>query len=302
MITFFFGENSFEISRGLTRLIDDFDGEVERFDGVNLEIHQLPDLLMGTTLFANKRLVIIKELTQNKILWDVLGDWLERLSDDVQLVLVESKPDKRSKTYKQLQKKAMLHEPKLWGERDASKAEQWVTEEAARLGFSLDKKSAHSLVVRVGVDQWLLYQALQKLALVEVVNPEAIARLIEANPAENVFGLFEAALKKDVARVRTMLEIFQVNEDPYRVFGLLGTQAFQLAALAVSEKSPAEVARDLGAHPFVISKLAPFAKKLGQSGVAIAIAALDETDAAMKTSAADPWLLIERALLKIAAY
>lgn len=300
MITFFFGENSFEISRGLTRLIDDFDGEADKFDGPDLEIRQLPDLLMGTTLFANKRLVIIKELAQNKILWEALGDWLERLSDDVHLVLVETKPDKRSKTYKILQKKATLYESKLWGERDASKAEQWATEEATRLGFSLDKKSAHSLVERVGVDQWLLYQALQKLALVEVINPEIIARLIDANPAENVFGLFEAALKKDVTRVRTMLEIFQVNEDPYRVLGLLSTQAFQLAALAVSEKPAAEVAHDLGAHPFVISKLAPFAKKLGQPGAAMAIAALDETDAAVKTSAADPWLLIERALLKIA--
>lgn len=300
MITLLTGENSFEVSRALEKIGADFEGDVERIDGSELELKQLPDLLMGGTLFATKRLVSIKNLSENKTIWSGFSDWIARVSDDVQLVLVEPKPDKRTKTYKNLQKNAEVREFKPWSERDGMQAEKWVTNEAKSLGFTLDAKNARLLVTRVGVDQWLLYQALQKLAAVETISPDVIEEIIEANPVESVFNLFEAALKGDGAKVKKMLGTLELGEDPYRLFGLLGGQAFQLAALAVSEKSSADVAKDLGAHPFALQKLAPYAKKQGKPGTRKIIAAFAEADAGMKTSAIEPWLLIERALIKTA--
>lgn len=300
MITVLTGENGFEISREAQRLIDDFEGVPEKVDGASLELKQLPDLLMGATLFADKRLVIIKGLSENKTLWDNLVEWLPRISDDVQLVLLEKKPDKRTKTYKELQKIANVHELKLWSERDTPQAEKWIEEEADRLGLRLDKKSIRFLVERVGVDQWLLFQALSKLAVLDEVTTEVIEEVVEANPSENVFNLFDAALKGDAPKVARMIETLQLTEDPYRLFGLMSTQAFQLLALGIGDKPSAEVAKDLGAHPFALSKLSPHAKRLGAAGTKKVFAAMVEADSAMKTSAADPWLLIERALIKVA--
>jgi DNA polymerase-3 subunit delta len=300
MITLLIGENSFEVQRMVQKTIGAFNGEVERVDGSELEMRQLPDLLMGATLFANKRLVVVKNLSENKALWTILDDWILRVSDDIHLILIESKPDKRTKTYKNLQKNATTHELKLWTDRDASQAERWVIDEAKALKFELDKKSAHALVNRVGVDQWLLYQALEKLAVVDNVSPQVIEELIDAIPMENVFNLFEAALSRDALRVKQMIKNLETIEDPYRLFGLLSGQVFQLATLAVAGGSSAEVAKDLGAHPFALSKLAPHAKKIGKPGVKKIIAAVVEADSGMKTSATEPWLLIERALVKIA--
>lgn len=300
MITVLTGENGFEISRELERLINSFDGAAEKIDGAQLELKQLPDLLMGATLFADRRLIIIKGLSENKSLWEAFIDWLPRVSDDVRLVLVDEKPDKRTKTYKELQKVADVREFKLWGERDTAAAEKWVGEEAGRLAMSLDKKSIQSSVARVGVDQWSLSHALEKLVVLDKVNPTVIEEVIEANPVENVFNLFDAALKGDATKVARMIETLQLTEDPYRLFGLISTQAFQLLALGISEKPAAEVAKDLGAHPFALSKLAPHAKRLGTGGTKKVFTAFVEADSAIKTSAADPWLLIERALIKVA--
>ena len=284
----------------MRRIAAAFDGAVERVDGETLELKQLPDLLMGATLFADKRLVVVKNLSENKAVWGGLPEWLGRVSDDIHLVLVEAKPDKRTKTYKELQKAATVYESKLWTERDAGRAEQWVVEEAKSLEFALDKKSAHALVARVGVDQWLLSQALQKLAVVGDVSPGVIEDLIEPNPAENVFNLFEAALRGNAPKVRQMIQTLELTEDPFRLFGLLSGQAFQLAALAVTDAPSSVVASDFGAHPFALGKLAPFAKTLGKPGAKKVIAAFAEADAGMKTSVAEPWLLIERALMKVA--
>jgi DNA polymerase III delta subunit len=191
VITLLTGENSFENERVLQAVTSSFDGAVERIDGAELDIKQLPDLLMGVSLFSSRRLVVIKNLSENKAVWSQFGDWLPRISPDIHLVLVEPKPDKRTKTFKDLQKAAEVHESKLWTDRDTMAAEQWATAEAKQLGFGLDKKCAQFLVRRVGVDQWLLSQALEKLAVVETVSPEVIEEIIEPNPTENVFMLFE---------------------------------------------------------------------------------------------------------------
>jgi DNA polymerase-3 subunit delta len=300
MITILTGENSFEIDRALRQVVAEFDGVSEKIDGSELELRQLPDLLMGGTLFADRRLVVIRDLSANKALWGDFEQWIPRVHDDVHLVLIEQKLDKRTKTYKKLQAMATIYEPKQWTERDVFVVEQWVLGEASKLGVAMDKKSVQVLVRRVGVDQWLLAQALQKLAVVAEVSPSVIERLIDANPTENVFDLLDAALRGDAQRVSEMIRVLEVVEDPYRLFGLLGTQVFQLGVLAVSDRASAVVAKDFGAHPFALSKLAPHAKRLGRGGVRKIVAAMAEADRGMKTSVGEPWLLIERALVKIA--
>jgi DNA polymerase III delta subunit len=300
VITLLTGENSFENEHVLRDIVSSFDGAVERVDGTELDIKQLPDLLMGISLFANRRLVVIKNLSENKPLWSQFGDWIGRISPDIHLVLVESKPDKRTITYKNLQKEAQIHESKLWTDRDTVAAEQWLMAEAKRLGFELDKKCAQFLVRRVGVDQWLLSQALEKLSVVEGVSPEIIEEIIEPNPTENVFMLFESALKGDAAKVKWMLGTLETTEDAYRLLGLLSGQAVQLAVLTLSDTPSAEVAKDMGVHPYALSKLAPASQKLGRSGAKKIVAAFAEADEAAKSSAADPWLLVERALIKVA--
>ncbi len=300
MITLITGENSFENDRVVRAIVGAFGGMAERIDGENLEVKDLPDLLMGATLFATKRLVIVKNLSENKAVWGDFTDWLSRINDDVHLVLVESMPDKRTKTYKVLQNVADTHVSSLWTDRDTGRAEQWAIEEAKRLGVELDKKSAHTLVDRVGVDQWALQNALEKLSVLGTITPDVVEAVVDATPSENVFLLFESALKGDAAKVKTMIDTLALTEDPFKLIGLLGGQAVQLSVLVVSDKPSGEVAKDMGVHPYALQKLVPVAKRLGRGGAKRTVAALREADEAAKSTAVDPWLLIERALLKVA--
>lgn len=300
MITVISGENSFEVAQELGRIEAEFAGDVERLDGAELATKQLPDVLMGATLFSSQRLVIIKNLSENKSVWTDFADWLPRLSDDIHLVLVDTKPDKRTRTYKELQKHTKPRDFAAWTERDSQKAVTWLAAEASARGVALERKVAQLVVERVGVDQWQLLHALDKLAVLDAITPDIIERVIEARPSENVFDLFDAALKGQAAKVTRMIRTLELTDDPYMVFGLLSGQVFQLAALAVTDKPAAEVAKDIGAHPFALSKLTSQAQRLGQGGTRRIIAVFAECDDAMKTSGGEPWLLIERALIKIA--
>lgn len=311
MITLLFGDNSFEIEGERRRLAAGYTGEAEKIDGSALELKQLPELIMGGTLFAAERLVIVKNLADNPALWAALGDWLDKVSPDIHLVLIETKPDKRTRTYKALHKAATVKEFKQWTERDRRAAVQWTLDEARQRGLGLDDKAAdliarRSMVVNdkpggAVIDQWRITHALDKLALLgTAATPAIIDDIIEPSPIENVFDLFEAALAGDSQRVSDMLKTLERHEEPHRLMGLLSGQAFYLAAISVADRPLSEVARDIGAHPYALSKLAPHAKKLGSEGVRQVVDALATADYDLKTSGHDPWLLIERALLRVA--
>ena len=307
MITLLTGDNSYEIERELKGLVAGFDGEPEKFDGAGLELRQLPDLLSGQSLFTEKRLVIVRELSANKPLWEALPDLLERMSDDTHLVLIEGSPDKRTKTYKALQKIAEVKESQLWGDRDSASAQRWLVDEAKRMDVQLDAAAARELLRRSYVispkgqpviDQWQAKHALEKVAVFKEVTVETVQKYIDDQPLNTVFSIFEMALRGEESKLQSLLKDVEPREDPFRVFGLLSGQVFQLAALSVSDASSAETAKAIGSHPFAVSKLAQYAKKLDKREVREIVTAFAEADEDMKLSKAEPWVLIERALLK----
>jgi len=297
MITWFNGENTFEIQQAVTALADAFDGRAERIDGSTLELKNIPDLLMGSTLFAEKRLVIIKDLSQNSSVWEKFPEWIDRISDDIDIVLIDGKPDKRTTIYKEVKKRVTIKEFPTWGDRDYGLAETWTVNHAKRIGLSLDKRLAQHIVERVGLDQWQLANALEKVALLETVTSDEIDNIIDANPSENIFQLFELALDGRRRQLHDMIRTLELTEDPYKLFALLSSQAFQLAAVANASSSD-NPAKDFGIHPFVASKLQRHGNRLGQRGTAHVLRAFAQTDADMKRSKGDPWLLIERTLLE----
>lgn len=300
MITLLTGDNSFEILQALRKLRADFAGQAEMIDGSELTLRQLPDLLMGATLFADRRLVIIRGLSENTAVWNTLSDWLERVPDEIHVVLVEAKPDKRTKTYKDLKAAATVREFTAWSERDVAKAEAWLQTTAKEQGISLNRPQARLLVERVGIDQWQLYQALEKLAAYPEVSDALIREVIDATPSANVFALLETALRGDGAKIHDMIGTLETTSEPYQLLSLLGSQVFQLAALTVTDKPVEEIAKDIGAHPYALKQLARLSRNVSRAQAKKIVAALAEADHDSKTTGEDPWLLIERALQKIA--
>lgn len=301
MIHFFLGENSFEMTRELKKLTASFDGEVRTIDAEDVTLGDLPDILQGQTLFSDKRLVVVKQLSENKPVWDALPERVSTMSSDVTLVLVEAKPDKRTKSYKDLVKIANVKEFPLWTARDTSLAIEWTILEAKHRDLELTSKLARHLVERTGLDQWRLFHALEKLSLAGDVSIERIDEVVEAHPDENVFQLLDTALRGDLEGVQRAIVQLRQTTDAYQTAGLLISQILQLTTLALSDKSANEVAKDIGAHPFVLSKLAPHAARLSVSEVKQLITRTAKTDMQMKSSGIDPWIVVEKLLLRIAA-
>lgn len=299
MITFLTGENSFEIERAIGVITADFKGIPEKINAADLELSQLPDILMGSSLFQSSRLIIVRELSANKDIWPVFGYWAKKISPDIHLVLIEPKPDKRTVTYKTLKTLCDIQEYQPFGERDVLMAEKWVRDESAKFNLKLDNQSVGEIVRRVGHDQWQLFYAIEKLSLLGNVTVEVVQDVIQPNQFENVFNLFETALRGDRISLKKMLTTLQATEDAYKISALLASQAFQLAAI-ISAEGTDNVAKDFGIHPYAVSKLEPIARRVGGVGVQKIIDILASTDLNLKTSKNEPWTLVESSLMNIA--
>lgn len=300
MITLLTGENSFEVREALQKLIADFSGTPERIDGAALTLASLPDLFMGVSLFATERLVIIDQLSASSAVWEKLPEWLPRITDEIHVVLLEPKLDKRTSTYKALKGVVTIQEFPAWGDRDGIKAEAWVAHRAQAQKLNLDKSLIKQLVERVGLDQWQLANALDQLSLLDTINKDVINDVIPANPTENVFQLFELALQGDAKQVAQMIDTLELQEDPYMLFALLSSQVMTLAAVtfATEDTNPT---KDFAIHPFVAGKLTRAGQKLGKTNVADILQKCAAVDAGMKRSKGEPWLLVETFLLDVAA-
>ena len=302
MITLLCGENDFELTKKLAQLRADFDGTAERFDGSELDKPRLADIFAGQTLFAVDRLIFIDMPSASPDLWQDIASWSERLSDDTNVILIEPKPDKRTSTYKWLKKNADVQEFLLLDDRNPAAVVRWAEGYAGEHGVQLTQHQLRRLVDRAGADQWSIAHAIDKLRLVDEITDQWIEDVVEAHPTESVFALFETALNGDIARLHDMLRTLRQTEDPYRLTGLISSQVLQLAVLTYGDGNVAKVASDTGAKSsYPLQKLAPFAARLGRAQVADMVKVLATGDSRLKSSDADPWLVLESTLAQVAS-
>lgn len=299
MISLLYGGNDFLLKQHLREIVNKFADKnaIEKIDGDSIAADDLADLLSGTSLFSQNRLVILYDASSNKEVWDKLADYIENDNGDTQLILIELSPDKRTKTFKQLQKHAKVIE---FNNLSENEAKVWLAGEAKNINLQLTPALVDKIVKRAGTDQWKLHFTLQKLQNLDEINDANIAQQIEPSVAANVFALIDAALQKSPQKIHKLVAEASSGEDPYFFFGLFSSQMFQLVTLAVSDKKPAEVAADLGVHPYPLQKLSSTSRQLSKNDLKKIASIVAECDDQIKRSGAEPWLLIEQALVKIA--
>lgn len=307
MIHFSYGPNAYAIAQERQRLIAAFaqkNGDahgVERVEAEDVTVNTLRELLQATSLFTSSRLVVLLRPSANKQIWEALPELLDSVPEGVDVVVVEPAPDKRTRTFKQLNGMAEVFEAK---ELDESSAIQWLINTAKSYGKRLDRKDADLLVTRVGLDQSRLAQELNKLVQHDEIDEELILSLTEAVPHVTVFELLDAVLAKRTSKARELLNDLKGVEDPYKTFGLISSQVHALVLVVAAKQTGVnskQVAIDSGMHPFVISKTERVAAGTSWAEAMQIVQTLAGLDDRLKRSGADPWDLLEAALLQIAA-
>ena len=99
MIKIFTGDDRVRAKNEIVKLLGE---SYEIIEGADLTPEALPSVFYGNTLFADKRKILIRDISTNKPVFDKLPDYLDTTHD---VIIQEIKLDKRSTTYKAIKPK-----------------------------------------------------------------------------------------------------------------------------------------------------------------------------------------------------
>ncbi len=298
------GSNSFALRAALQKRVKDFVGEegdlaLERSEGEAVEFTQLLEAVQSLPFLANKKMVVVRDLGANKAASEKIEQILDSCNDTTDLVLHETKLDKRSSYYKILKKRTDFME---FNELDEPALADWLITEAKEQLGSLNQSDANYLIARVGTSQELLSNELAKLLSYDPnVSRQTIDLLTEPTPTSSIFDLLDAAFAGRAKRVTDIYKEQRAAQvDPAQIIAMLG---WQLHALALIKTAPGEDANSIagatGLNPYVVRKSLPIARSLSITQLKSFIRDALAVDRSLKTESVNADDMVQHYLLKL---
>lgn len=293
MIVALTGTNWFGLKNQLDTLVNSFvvkhsDLALERVNGPEASYEHVVGAIESLPFLATKKMVVISDLSANKQASEALEKLLERLPETTDLIIVESKLDKRSVYYKQLKKLTDFQE---YNELDENQLVDWLVAQAKINKVELGRNDAQYLVQRAGISQTKLAHELEKLiAYDSKISRKSIDLLVDETPASTIFNLLDSAFSGDL---NTALKLYQEQRsqriEPQAIHALL---VWQMHAVSVVESapenlSPHEIAQTSGMNPFVVQKSQRIARQMGRSKIAQFMSLLRDIDYKSKRETLD---------------
>jgi DNA polymerase-3 subunit delta len=292
MIITLTGTNSFALHARLNELLAEFikkygDLALERIDAEEAEGQAILDAVQSLPFLAERKMVVVRSLGSNKQAAEQIEQIISSAGDSTDLIFHEPLTDKRTAYYKTLKSKTQLEE---FNELDVHELADWSVNEANKAGASLSQSDAKFLVDRVGANQALLANELEKLL---TYNPHitrgSIELLTEPTPQSKVFDLLDAAFSGNKSRALKLYEEQRAQKvEPQAILALV---AWQLQLLAVAKyaggKPAGTIAKDAGVSPYPVTKALGLASKLEEPKLKNMISEAFEIDWRSKTSALD---------------
>jgi DNA polymerase-3 subunit delta len=299
------GANGFGVKRELDGLVAAFLREhdamgLERVDGEEAEFDRLSEALTSLPFLATKKLVVVRNGSSNKQFVEKAKELLEGLPETTDLVLVEAKLDKRGAYYKMLKKDTDFRE---FAELDINGLSRWLVDVAQAAGGSLSPADARFLVDRVGLNQQLLENEINKILLKSAEIKRAdIELLTEPTPQSTVFELLEAAFAGNAKRAMALYGEQRAQKvEPQQIIAMLAWQLHVVAVAKAGGKRPADqVAKESKLNPYVLKKSSSIARGLSLAELKALVADLLMIDRRLKRESIDADEAVQNYLLRIA--
>lgn len=292
MITVLTGSNSHLLLAELQKLTQNFIAEhgdiaLERLEADEASYERIQEALKSMPFLASKKMVVIKSPSSSKQFTEKAEEIFDQLPESTDLILVEPKLDKRLQFYKLLKKKTELKE---FNELDSRALASWLVGRAKEQNGSLSLADAQYLVERVGANQQIVSNELDKLLIYNSkITKASIDLLTDAVPQSTIFELIEAAFAGNTKKALQLnLEQKAMGVEPQQVIAMLTWQLNVLAIIKTAgDKTADVVAKEAKLNPFVVRKSQNVARRLTLQEVKDHISALAKIDNQTKRTSLD---------------
>jgi DNA polymerase-3 subunit delta len=239
-------------------------------------------------MMAKRRMVFIRDLAPMPAAeLTKLIPYLESPNPSTVLVAITSKLDKRIKFYQKAKKAKMIHE--LAPPRNVS---SWIKAEIKARGANFKPNAASRLADVAGKDLARIALAIDQLSLYAGDRPvevDDVDDLIADTRERSVFELTDAIGAGDLSRALAgVSSLCAQRQSAIGVVVMLARHMRQIGLVHVGQAErlgKGQMAKLVGAPPFVVDKLMGQARRYSSTAVATAAVALTEADRALKGQA-----------------
>jgi DNA polymerase-3 subunit delta len=303
MLRLLTGENEFALYEEQKRIRDEF---LKKFDAFGLEqldaeeqdTPRLREAVLQLPFLVSRKLVVINNVFSSKLIQETILELIPGIPKEVDVVLVDTKSDKRTKLYKELQtSKSVVEFTSLKG----AALDTWAIKYARGRNSELSLANAHYLIDRVGTNQMVLAREIEKLSVFGTVSEELIAAYTEQALKSTVFDLLDRLFAGKIEQALKLYDELLANKtDPAEILALIGWQLHIFALIKYAGKgAPGEIASQIGVHPFVVGKSMNTVRGLSIEKVKLSVTKALAADIMIKTSSVDSTDVVKVLLLEI---
>ncbi len=304
MITTLTGPNDYMAQERLRELASAFvqehgDFGIEQIEAGDVEFGRLLETVASLPFLASRRMVIVRDLNANKLLQENIEQLIDAVSDTTDLIMVESKFDKRLSLYKTLKKRTEFLE---FGELDERALANWAVQYAKDNDGILKTNEAKHLINRVGNNQIGLQHELDKLLSFNTnITNDSIDLLTEPLPRSSVFDLLDAAFAGNKQKAMSLYADQRKQQvEPQAIMGMIAWQLHILAVVKMNEKLGSdEIAGQAKLNPFVVRKTQSLTRNLSQKDVKELVGRALALDVRLKSEPIDADDAVQHFLLTI---
>ncbi len=244
------------------------------FEGTGTNPSEVAGLLSTMPFMAEHRVIIVEnsgwmakssgEEGEEKSSGDgklsLVIEGIKNIPEDVIIIFVEEKADKRSKLYKAITSKGVAEE---FGEQQDETLARWLINQAKAAGKSMDPATAMYLISECGKDMFLLEKEIEKLIAWCLDRPgitrEDVDTVCTHQVNNKIFDMVTAiAMHRQKEALAMYYDLLVLRESPFHILTLLVRQYTRMLAVkdAMLKKIPlASLAGRLEMQDWLVKKI-----------------------------------------------
>ena len=277
-----------------------------RFSGKDTDETALISQAETMPFFADRRVILAEDTGFFKNKTEDLASYLEKLPDYLVLIFSEKEADKRTKTFKAIQKYGHVTEFDVQNE---DTLVRWIFTRMKKEGKKITSADMQRFLAAAGSDMANIDNELNKLlsycAGKEVITGEDIDAVCTPQLTGQIFDMVRAVTeRKQKEALDLYYDLLALKEPPMRILYLIARQYDQLLrirSMAGEGMPQQEIASRAGVPPFVVRRSMNLIRQYPEERLQEILQELVQMEEDVKTGKLDDTLSVELAIVKLSA-
>ncbi|MFZ3057600.1 MAG: DNA polymerase III subunit delta [Minisyncoccales bacterium] len=294
MIILLYGEDTYRQKEKLGEIMEEHKQKhksglnLRYLEGKNISFDDLRNEMLGISMFKEKKLVVVLDPLSNSKLKE---DFLEKgeafiASDNVLLLVEQSKILKADKLLKFLEKKGKIQEFELL---TGVKLKNWVKKEIEEKGGTVSETALEKLIEYVGSDLWRMENEVLKIVnYSKNITEKNIDLLVHPSHETNIFDTVDAIAAKNKRKAMDLIKShIEKGESAIYILAMIASQIRNI--ISVKGGGPGQ----LGMHPFVFRKTTYQANNFNLEELKSIYARITQLDSEIKVGKIDQSIALD---------